>query len=478
MKKIYLYIFLSASLISCEKDEIISQKEISQPLQELPYVENIEYQNLPEDFFNFFQEKNFSKNQEYQNFSFGKVRKDMPAVKIVNKTGKISYTFVLENQEDSILFSSSTVYFDNLVVYKDDNRADLVHIIRYIPTSEWYNNSKDFKEYSGSVIIYLPTGKKLSELQVVNGNRDQANQKNFNKVSCDLKLESQTELCTQLHEDDGTPIGELKCTTTYHYTWECATGGSEGGSETGTSGPDHEEVPLGGGSTAPTLPKPEEKIISELEGKAKCIFENLMLNSTDIAETIKKFDGDFPVSHLKFSINNLLPSGNYGTTSQPQNNWITIEMSNTQLAKISDLGSATALIHEIIHAEIYRKMLSAAQVGTLDPSNMSIQQQVDYVDNLRNDFPGIYDYYIQRYKPTWNHNMMAQHYIGVIADAIQQYDNYSLSRESYEDIAWAGLRKLKDGNYSVAWNNLSYLQQQRILKNLSDYFFNGPSNCK
>ena len=229
-------------------------------------------------------------------------------------------------------------------------------------------------------------------------------------------------------------------------------------------------------TTTPT--EEEDKIdASELEGKAECTYNRLNVGSSTFKNIIKKFDGDFPVSHLKFTINNLLPSGNYGVTKAPENYWIEIEMSNTQLGKISDLGSATAFVHEIIHAEIYRKMLAAAQMGNLDSRNMTSQQQVDYVNSLRNNFPGIYDYYIDRYKPTWNHNMMAQHYTDIIADAIQQFDNFSHDRQIYEDIAWAGLRKLEDGTTSTAWNNLSDLEKNRILKNLSNYFFNGPSNC-
>lgn len=90
------------------------------------------------------------------------------------------------------------------------------------------------------------------------------------------------------------------------------------------------------------------------------------------------------------------------------------------------------------------------QVQNLDPENMTQQQQIDYVNSLRENFPGIYDYYIERYKPPWNHKMMAQHYIDDIADGI---DNHQLSRQIYEDIAWAGLRKLEDLNSSTAWDN-------------------------
>ncbi len=66
---------------------------------------------------------------------------------------------------------------------------------------------------------------------------------------------------------------------------------------------------------------------------------------------------------------------------------------------------------------------------------MSTQEQINYVNSLRNNFFGIYDYYIENYKLTWNHNIMAEHYIEVIADAIPEFDNNSLNPRVYENIA-------------------------------------------
>ncbi len=226
------------------------------------------------------------------------------------------------------------------------------------------------------------------------------------------------------------------------------------------------------------VPSEEEQIINNLTGKADCVYQKLLNSSTGFANAIKKFDGEFPVSHLTLSINDSLRSGNYGRTSPPSNFNTTVEFSNVQLSNISDLGSAVAFAHEIIHAEIYRKMLSAAQTGDLEPETMTQQQQIDFVNRLRDDFPGIYDYYITRYRPTWNHNMMAQHYRKTIADIIEVFDNQRLSREIYDDVSWAGLRTLEDMNQSVAWSSLSSLEQRRVLINMNRHFFNGPSNCE
>ncbi|GAA4891048.1 hypothetical protein GCM10023311_14200 [Flaviramulus aquimarinus] len=222
----------------------------------------------------------------------------------------------------------------------------------------------------------------------------------------------------------------------------------------------------------------DDQIINELTGKALCIYNKLTSSSIDFKNAVKKFDGDFPVSHISFKINNTLSSGNYGITNPPSNFNITVEFSNNQLSNISDLGSAVAFAHEIIHAEIFRKMLSAAQRGDLDPVNMTQKEQIIYVNSLRNDFPGIYDYYIQRYKPTWNHNQMASHYRGTIADILEEFDNSDKSRQVYEDLSWVGLRILENGVTSIAWDSLIKSEKDRVLSNFNTYFFNGTSNCK
>ena len=59
---------------------------------------------------------------------------------------------------------------------------------------------------------------------------------------------------------------------------------------------------------------------------------------------------------------------------------------------------------------------------------------------------------------------------------MRELDNYRYPTDHYKFFAWAGLRVLEDMN-SVAWNNLSSTEQQRILNNLSNTFVNGSSNC-
>jgi len=187
--------------------------------------------------------------------------------------------------------------------------------------------------------------------------------------------------------------------------------------------------------------KEEDQIINELTGKALCVYNKLNSSSSGFADAIKKFDGEFAVSHLKLTVNNDLKPYVYGIAWPPVNYVNEIQISNTALSTLSDLGAATTFAREVIHAEIFRKMLFAAQLGNLAP-NMTTQQQTNYIKSLKDNFPGLYDYHWKRYKPTWNHEMMANHYRGTIADILQKCDNNRLSRSTYEAVAWVGLGKL------------------------------------
>ena len=184
--------------------------------------------------------------------------------------------------------------------------------------------------------------------------------------------------------------------------------------------------------------------------------------------------------------NNGLGSHTFGITIPPVNYVTEIQINGNKLSNLSDLGAATTFVHELMHAEIFRKMLSAAQHGDLNHHNhqtYTTQDRINYVNSLKENFPGLYDYYWKRYKPTWNHNMMATHYRNTIADIIQDFDNNNnnnnnnLPRLTYESVAWAGLGKLENNKSTIAWQNLTSSERQTITNMLNQYFFKGTSNC-
>ncbi|CAM1359855.1 hypothetical protein TPENAI_10416 [Tenacibaculum litopenaei] len=215
----------------------------------------------------------------------------------------------------------------------------------------------------------------------------------------------------------------------------------------------------------------EDIIINYLSGKSKCVYDKLTRSSRNFKDMIKKFDGQFPVSHLKFTINNSIGLNTYGITIPPVDYITEIQINENRLSNLSDLGVAATLAHELIHAEIFRKLLSAAQRGDLNTAIMSQQEAENYVNSLKDNFPGLYNYYVERWNPMWNHNMMASHYRTTIADILQSFDNNRLSRSKYEAIAWAGLGEIENNQSTIAWQNLISSEQQAITNILNKHFF-------
>lgn len=224
----------------------------------------------------------------------------------------------------------------------------------------------------------------------------------------------------------------------------------------------------------------EDKIIKDdnfSNTKVECIYNKLMESSSNFRSAIQLFDGDFPVAHLRLSINNSLGDTTYGETQPPENYVIEIQFNDNRFSNLSDLGKAIVFAHEIIHAEIFRKMLSAAQRGDLNTATMTTQESVDYVESLREHFPQLYEYYWEKYRPTWNHNLMADHYRNSIAKIIEDFDDGRLSVETYKSLAWVGLGKIENNQTTTAWDNLTLTQQQAIESIIDQHFFNGPIDC-
>ena len=182
---------------------------------------------------------------------------------------------------------------------------------------------------------------------------------------------------------------------------------------------------------------------------------------------LQNFDGEFSVAHLRLAGNSSLPQETNARTYTPESWAIKIDFNTNKLNRPS-LDIARTLIHELIHAEMYRKLLSLANKG-------EIQWSTNFLDSMSNDFPGLYDYYMRWYfeKPDGissaspQHQMMAEHYRGVIEQALREFDN-SYDDEVYEALAWSGLHN------TVSWNNLSNEEQFSIREKRDLFNLNNP----
>ena len=121
--------------------------------------------------------------------------------------------------------------------------------------------------------------------------------------------------------------------------------------------------------------------------------------------------------------------------------------------------TAKTIIHEVIHAEMFRKLLSVLDNG----GNIAGVTRQNVLDALDGDFPGMYDYY-RRHK-NWQHQQMATHYRETIVDVLKGFDNNQHSIQFYMDLAWEGLKYPSIS----AWSSLSAQERDRINKVISDY---------
>jgi hypothetical protein len=206
-----------------------------------------------------------------------------------------------------------------------------------------------------------------------------------------------------------------------------------------------------------------------LNTKVECVYNKLESMSGGFKNAIKMFDGEFPVAHLRFSVSNTLSSTSaastivpVGTTSTPDY-VITIAFNGSQSAQAGidfrpSLLTAKTLAHEVIHAEMYRKLMSLINEGTL----LSLTGGTLDALLANGDFPGIYDYY-RRFGKGWQHEQMAAHYVETIADITSEFDGGTQSNQFYWDLAWEGLKGTQ------AWIDLAPSEKTRITNTINNY---------
>ena len=256
-------------------------------------------------------------------------------------------------------------------------------------------------------------------------------------------------------------------------------------------------------------PTPEQEAFGKEAIKAKCEnsntevdFEELIIigttfkNNNCLKNVYEKFkEGDNTISQY---IENFVPQGsvanltlltddNFGInnpdyttagaiTSEPDNYMITITFNTdpnltSSAANFPSIILAVEFMHEMIHAEMYRKLLAYAQ-------QPSIPWTENFIKSLLNDFEGLSDYYTRWWlelppdqEPTSaQHQLMAEHYIDIMSQALQDYDNNQNTLGYYEALSWIGLKN------TVAWNNLSATDTTYIDTHIQNTMQNGPCN--
>ena len=210
----------------------------------------------------------------------------------------------------------------------------------------------------------------------------------------------------------------------------------------------------------------DDQIFNELTGKADCVYKKLESTSTGFKNAIKKFDGEFPVSHLKLEESTNLSSNVNAETSPPASYLITITLNSNNLNR-PNLSIARTIIHEVIHAEMFRKILSIIDNGG-DLNGLTRSQWTNKLSN--GDYPGIFDYYSRYGVNGMQHQQMASHYISTISNYLKSFQP-GLSQDVYDSMAWTGLKN------TTAWNSLSPSKKTEITNTVNAFNNNGSENC-
>jgi hypothetical protein len=205
------------------------------------------------------------------------------------------------------------------------------------------------------------------------------------------------------------------------------------------------------------------QIINNLTGKAKCVFEKLQAQNGNLfLSTIGEFI-DNPDFHLQLNSGGECNTGEDACTDG-KNIASGLVIINIISEGRGTLDLATIILHEGIHAEIYKYVYEYNQ--GVDPQN-------------RENLLGYYFQYQNINIGTAQHQHMADNFVRPIAEAIRTLDNNRYPLEDYMAFGWEGLRKYGwDGYYDNGeWVTLDRSQYAAILdKVLNNTNFNNDCN--
>lgn len=126
----------------------------------------------------------------------------------------------------------------------------------------------------------------------------------------------------------------------------------------------------------------------------------------------------------------------------------------------SEIELAKTILHEGIHAEVYR-VIQDLEGNLIDPE----------------DEPYIWEQY--RNHKNWQHEYMANYYLDALADALSEYDDATYSMEHYRALAWQGLDEYDSGHpITQVWDGLSTNEQNTILALRAQVVAGSPTDCE
>ncbi|NLP59349.1 hypothetical protein [Lutibacter sp. B1] len=222
------------------------------------------------------------------------------------------------------------------------------------------------------------------------------------------------------------------------------------------------------------------KIIDNLTGKADCVYKKLQNNSL-LSKTLEKFIGEKTPVHLILNDKSNLRVDDDDPTSSLVNGktyygssfYITITLNTEQSNNRPSLAVVRTILHEAIHAEIFRKIKTNS--GILYSNGIW-----KLPDGSRADYPSLFDAYNEDPKNPY-HNYMAKYYREAIISGLKEYAiqiGETHSDQFYEDMAWNGLLDTKEWDRRFADPNYANEEKSRIRNVIYNYEKSNTNECQ
>jgi len=189
---------------------------------------------------------------------------------------------------------------------------------------------------------------------------------------------------------------------------------------------------------------------------------NKIKTAANFKQYLENFEPTFSVAHLMFDLDATQNPNALAETNPPSNYWIKIifnknkDWDNTPKAVIAD-----TFMHEMIHAEIYRKLMSLASTnGAIDVNKIT-------ADLLQHNYPGLFDYYVRFTKGDADaqHQLMAAHYVNIMVNFLKQVYGSQYTDLEYRTIVWMGLQDTK------AWSLLPEVDRKLYIKTWNENYW-------
>ncbi|WP_194851407.1 hypothetical protein [Nonlabens antarcticus] len=456
MKNIYLLLLILFTIVSCEKEDPIENYSSLEGAFQNSNISN----SIPYDF-----RVDWASGSEIFSENFNSLITEYPIIynSAFNPTNfgtkqMATYTISKTTEDNGVKF-----YTNKYINLKNNKKKPFVN-------SQRFNGKLDIFQEDGDLVFtnLVRNGSVIAMGSTIEGPEIQEKKFSLNRQLLIVWTDSYTDWYTE----DGNGGGGMRYVRTTHngrtaqYYWSDTDADLY---DFYTSYPDDFNGGGGSGSSNTRTVSVEESTLRKIRDrhlideiiidpsfkntKAECVYNKLNQLSSNFKSSIKNFDREFTVADLALTVDYGLTNIQGGVTNNSHNDRIIIKINGNLLENRTALGIARTLAHEVIHAELYRKVRS---VG----GSVSI-----------NNFPGIYDYY-RRHVKNWQHEQMAAHYRATISKILKEFDgNDATDSQFYDDFTWEGLTE------TTSWTSLSPEERTRIETVILNYKKNGNKSC-